>query len=316
MSVVGYLLPVDASLMELGKIRPKGRLFVLQVLPYLRNFSGECLAGVVLRKSLHLPFPLSSCLFSKQPDAMTVTTKTIPVLKPGESQYLDGPKGRHFELWFAIKVFFQFIKGFRALHFVGPCVTVFGSARFKEGHPYYEKAREVGRAIAQIGFTTMTGGGPGIMEAANRGAFESNGKSVGCNVVLPFEQQPNPYMQKCVTIRYFFVRKVLLLKYSYAFVIMPGGWGTMDEMFETLTLVQTRVMHNFPVVLLGSDYYRPLMEYLESMVEQKTINAEDLQLVLLTDDVEEAMQHILKYVAQYYKVKARRKPSTWLLERV
>lgn len=239
-----------------------------------------------------------------------------PILKSGESQYLEGPKSRHYELRFAINVLFQFLKGFRALHFVGPCITVFGSARFKEGHPYYEKAREVGRAVAELGFTTMTGGGPGIMEAANRGAFETGGRSVGCNIVLPFEQRPNPYMHKWVNIKYFFVRKVLLLKYSYAFVILPGGWGTMDEMFETLTLVQTKVMHHFPVVLIGTDYFKQLMDYLQFMLQQKTISSEDLQLVMLTDDVGEAMQHIQKYVAQHYEIKQRSKPTSWLFERI
>jgi uncharacterized protein (TIGR00730 family) len=219
-------------------------------------------------------------------------------------------------LGFVIKVLFQFLKGFRALHFVGPCITVFGSARFKEGHRYYEQAREAGRAIAESGFTTMTGGGPGIMEAANRGAFEAGGRSVGCNIVLPFEQKPNTYMHKCVAIRYFFVRKVLLLKYSYAFIILPGGWGTMDELFETLTLVQTKVMHNFPVVLIGTEYFSPLMDYLHFMERQGTISPEDLKLVLLTDEVPEAMYHVQKYVEKNYRVSKRNKPISWLLEKV
>lgn len=203
----------------------------------------------------------------------------------------------------------------RNLHFVGPCITVFGSARFKEGSPYYEKAREVGRAIAEMGFTTMTGGGPGIMEAANRGAFEAGGRSVGCNIKLPFEQSPNPYMQTSITIRYFFIRKVLLLKYSYAFVVLPGGWGTMDEMFETLTLVQTGVIHNFPVVLMGKDYYQPLMDYLHFMAEQKTISESDLQYIKLTDDIEEAMAHIRAYILDNYQVKKRNRPAWWLFEK-
>lgn len=246
----------------------------------------------------------------------STSAPSLPVLKEGEMHYLEGPKSRHHELWFAINVLFQFIKGFRALHFVGPCITVFGSARFKDGHEYFEKAEEVGKAIAAMGFTTMTGGGPGIMEAANKGAFEAGGKSVGCNIVLPFEQKPNPYMQKWVNIRYFFVRKVLLLKYSYAFVILPGGWGTMDEMFETLTLVQTKVMHNFPVVLIGKSYYQPLMDYLHFMEKQKTISPEDLKLVLLTDDVEEAMAHVHKYIQGHYKITKKDRPSWWLFEKV
>lgn len=247
------------------------------------------------------------------PESAKPTPPPIPILKKGETQYLEGPKERHRELGFAIKVFFQFIKGFRALHFVGPCITVFGSARFKEGHEHYEKARAVGRAVAEMGFTTMTGGGPGIMEAANRGAFEAGGMSVGCNIVLPFEQHPNPYVHKTVDIRYFFVRKTLLLKYSYAFIILPGGWGTMDEMFETLTLVQTKVMHNFPVVLIGVSYYKPLLDYLGSMVPQGTISPEDLKLVMLTDDIPQGMAHIRKYIESNYKVMARRRRAFWWL---
>lgn len=242
--------------------------------------------------------------------------RPIRILNPSEVQYLEGPKSRRFELWFAIKVFWEFIKGFRALHFVGPCITVFGSARFHEGHPYYEKAREMGRAIANLGFTTMTGGGPGIMEAANRGAKEAGGKSVGCNIILPFEQLPNPYLDTWVNIRYFFVRKVLLLKYSYAFIVMPGGWGTMDELFETLTLVQTRVIQQFPVVLIGKDYYSTLMEYLHFMVEQQTISADDLKLVRLTDSVDEAIEHIKRYITSNYRVKRKPKTWWWFMEKV
>ncbi|MEY3367511.1 MAG: hypothetical protein RI973_666 [Bacteroidota bacterium] len=242
--------------------------------------------------------------------------KTLPQLKPGEIHYLEGPKSRHTELSFALRVVWQFIKGFRALHFVGPCITVFGSARYREGHPYYEKAREVGAAIAKLGFTTMTGGGPGIMEAANRGAMETGGKSIGVNIVLPFEQYPNPYLHKYVNIRYFFIRKVLLLKYSYSFVILPGGWGTMDEMFETLTLVQTKIIHNFPVVLIGVEYYKPLMDYLVFMTHQKTISPDDLKLVKLTDDLEEAVEHIQAYIEKHYVVKKKQRPLWWFFERV
>ncbi len=237
------------------------------------------------------------------------------IFQPDSHYFLEGPHSRSYELGFAFRVFFQFIKGLRALHFVGPCVTVFGSARFKEGHVYYEKAREVGRALAEIGFTTMTGGGPGVMEGANRGAYEAGGKSVGCNIQLPFEQKPNPYMHKWVTIRYFFVRKVLLLKYSYAFVILPGGWGTMDEMFETLTLIQTGVIHNFPVLLMGTDYYQPLWNYLQGMVEKGTISEKDLQYIHFSDDVEAGMEHIRSYIADNYKIRKKMRPISWLLER-
>ena len=158
------------------------------------------------------------------------------LIPPKSHVYLDGPKSRGFELSFAFRVFWQFIRGFRKLHFIGPCITVFGSARFKEDHIYYKAAVEFGKRIADMGFTTLTGGGPGVMEAANRGAFENGGQSIGCNIQLPFEQKPNPYVHKSVTFEHFFVRKVLLTKYSYAFIILPGGFGTMDELFEILTL--------------------------------------------------------------------------------
>src|SRR5215471_5155273 len=165
-----------------------------------------------------------------------------------ERKFLEGPRTRIKELAFTMEVVGEFIRGFRALHFVGPCVTVFGSARFNENHPYYKMAREMGAGIASMGFTVMTGGGPGIMEAANRGAHEAGGYSVGCNILLPGEQKANPYLDKWITLDHFFVRKVLLLKYSYAFVVMPGGFGTMDELFETLTLIQTGKMYSFPVI--------------------------------------------------------------------
>ena len=225
--------------------------------------------------------------------------------------YLEGPKSRTSELAFTFKVLFQFIKGFRKLHFVGPCVTVFGSARFTSEHKYYKLAEEIGAAIVKTGFTVMTGGGPGIMEGANKGAYEAGGTSVGCNIRLPHEQKPNPYMHEWVTLDYFFVRKFMLLKYSYAFVVLPGGWGTMDEMFETLTLVQTGMIHHFPVVLMGKDYYTPLMEYLDFMLKEGTISPDDLNYVTLTDDPDEAILHMEKYILQYYK--KRKRKGFWIL---
>ncbi len=236
------------------------------------------------------------------------------IITPKEHVYLDGPKSRGFELGFAFRVFRQFIYGFRHLHFMGPCITVFGSARFREDHLYYESAREFGKRISEMGFVTITGGGPGIMEAANRGAFENGGISVGCNIQLPFEQKPNQYLTEEITFEHFFVRKVLLTKYSYAFIIMPGGFGTMDEFFETLTLVQTRTITQFPIVLFGKEYYKDLREMLEHMSEKGTISKEDLSLVLLTDDIDEAMQHIRTYISKNYKIRPRKK-SLWLLEK-
>jgi uncharacterized protein (TIGR00730 family) len=228
--------------------------------------------------------------------------------------YLEGPKSRGYELLFAWRVFKQFIKGFRTLHFAGPCITVFGSARFTEEHPYYRQAREFGQRIAALGMTTLTGGGPGIMEAANRGAYENNGQSVGCNIVLPFEQKENPYLHYSVTFEHFFVRKVLLVKYSYAFIIMPGGFGTMDELFETLTLVQTNTISQFPIILFGKSFYQPLMNTIDKMLEEKTISATDLELLLFTDSVDEAMAHIQKYIRSNYQVKARKR-KWWLFEK-
>lgn len=237
-----------------------------------------------------------------------------PIIPPKQAVYLDGPKSRGYELGFAFRVFWQFIKGFRALHFAGPGITVFGSARFKEDNPYYAKARDFGKRIAEMGFTTITGGGPGIMEAANRGAFEIGGQSVGCNIQLPFEQKPNPYLNKSITFEHFFVRKVLLVKYSYAFIILPGGFGTMDEFFEILTLVQTKTVTNFPIVLFGKEYYKPLMEALEEMATIGTISKEDMSLVMYTDDEEEAMTHIHSYLKQNYKIKPRKR-FWWLFEK-
>ena len=149
------------------------------------------------------------------------------------------------------------------------------------------------------------------MEAANKGAFEAGGISVGCNIRLPQEQKPNPYMHEWITLDYFFVRKFMLLKYSYAFVVLPGGWGTMDEMFETLTLVQTGMIHHFPVVLMGTDYYTPLMQYLDFMLKEGTISAKDLTYVTLTDDPEMAIHHLEKYIKGYYTIRKRK--GFWFL---
>ncbi len=245
-----------------------------------------------------------------------VKSKQRPLIDPQENNWLDGPRERHFELFFALRVFWEFIRGMRGLHFVGPCITVFGSARFKEGHRYYEQTREVsGKLATDLGLTIMTGGGPGVMEAANRGAKEAGGRSVGCNIVLPHEQAENPYLDKFVTLRYFFVRKVLLVKYSYAFLIMPGGFGTMDEFFETLTLVQTKKIHHFPIVVMGMDYYRPLQDYIKFMVSEGTISPEDLDLLLFTDDPDEAVEHIRRHLSDHFVPVKKRKPLWWLLER-
>ncbi len=232
-----------------------------------------------------------------------------PIPKYGDRYFLEGPKSRSSELWMLLRILREFIRGFRVLHFAGPCVTVFGSARFKEDHPYYQLAREVGAALVQQGFTVMTGGGPGVMEAANRGAKEAGGTSIGCNIILPFEQSPNPYLDQMLEFRYFFVRKVMLIKYSYAFVVLPGGVGTMDELFEALTLIQTKKIRDFPVVLMGKAYYAPMLEFMDKMLAEKTIGPADLNLFLVTDSIDEAMAHIERHAVEKFGLLRRKAPS-------
>lgn len=233
-----------------------------------------------------------------------------------EIKFLAGPQSRWKELKFAVEVFLEFIKGFRALHFSGPCVTIFGSARFKDGHPYYEKTEELAGRIAQLGFTIMTGGGPGIMEAANKGAKDVGGKSVGCNIVLPHEQQPNPYLDKWVNIKFFFVRKTLLIKYSYAFVVMPGGFGTLDEYFEALTLIQTKMIGQFPIVIFDKEFHQQLLLYIEVLKQKGTISAEDSNYYLVTDSVDEAVAYIQQNSIVKFKLQPAGpyKPFSWLFE--
>ncbi len=215
-----------------------------------------------------------------------------------ERGLLVGPGRRLAELRRAFRFSVEFIRGFRALHFVGPCVTIFGSARFGEGHPYYGLARETARQIGRAGFTIMTGGGPGIMEAANRGARDVGAYSVGCNIELPFEQKPNPYVDRFIEFRHFFVRKLMLVKYSYAFIAMPGGFGTLDEMFEVATLIQTHKIETFPCVLMGLDYWAPLRAFIErAMVDAGTISREDASRLLFTDDPAEAVRWISERTA-------------------
>ncbi|HWA99274.1 MAG TPA: TIGR00730 family Rossman fold protein [Pirellulales bacterium] len=220
----------------------------------------------------------STTQWGKRPD--------IPEIK----QFLQGPQSRGFELRRAINIFFEIMHGFRRLHFVGPCVTVFGSARFTAEHANYVLARDVGQRLARAGFTVMTGGGPGIMEAANRGAKEVGGYSVGCNIELPHEQQPNAYLDRWVTFRHFFVRKLMLVKYSYAFIAMPGGFGTLDEIFETVTLIQTQKIEDFPLVLMGQEYWQPLLDFIRGrLIEAKTIDPIDAARIRVTDSPEEAV---------------------------
>jgi len=227
---------------------------------------------------------------------------------------LSGPHRRLLELRQIFKIAWEFLMGVRALHFVGPCITVFGSARFDENHDYYKLARKIGAEIARMGFTVMTGGGPGIMEAANRGAKDVGGRSVGCNIRLPFEQAHNPWLDRWVTMDYFFVRKVLLMKYSYGFVIMPGGFGTLDEMFEALTLIQTKKVKNFPVVVMGMEYWSEMRALVDQMLKVSTISPEDIDLICWTDSVEEAISHLQdRAVKQFGLVNDRAPESSVLL---
>jgi uncharacterized protein (TIGR00730 family) len=235
-----------------------------------------------------------------------------------EIQFLEGRQSRRREFYFTVKVMWEFIKGFRTLHFVGPCITIFGSARLKEGTPEYQQTCEIAGKIAKLGFTIMTGGGPGIMEAANRGAKEVGGRSVGVNIELPFEQNPNPYMDRSVDIRYFFVRKVLLLKYSYGFVIMPGGFGTLDEFFETITLIQTKKISQFPIVVMDKEYHQELMRYVDKMIERGTVSPSDKDLFYYTDSVDDAVAYLHENTVDDFQLtreKKRWKPFGWLFEK-
>ncbi len=247
----------------------------------------------------------------------------VPAESPGrqeqELQYLEGPQGRGFELRHFFRVMSEYLRALRALHFLGPCVTVFGSARIGEGHPSYDQAREVGAALSRAGFTVMTGGGPGLMEAANRGAKDAGGRSIGCNIMLPHEQLPNPYLDRVVTFRYFFIRKVMLVKYSYGFIAMPGGFGTLDEIFETATLIQTAKIRGFPVVLVGREFWAPFIAFLQStLMQARTIDAADVDLLTVTDSVEEAVSRIReaavgKFGLHYHRDRPKRR--WWLFEK-
>jgi hypothetical protein len=232
--------------------------------------------------------------------------------------FLQGPRSRFDEFVTLLRVIRDFLRGFRVLHFVGPCVTVFGSARVTAESPNYKLARQMGAALAQLGFTVMTGGGPGIMEAANRGAKDVGGRAVGCSIELPLEQKPNPFLDRCVTMHYFFVRKTLLIKYSYAFVVMPGGAGTLDELFEALTLIQTGKIKNFPIVIMGTSYWKELIDFINKMAEFGMISRADINLIYATDSVEEAIAHIRSKAIEPFGLKRTsriRRHLPWLGER-
>ena len=236
-------------------------------------------------------------------------------LASSESLFVREPLTRLKNLIFTFKVQYHFIKAFRKMHFIGPCVTIFGSARFGSETTHYKNAEKIGAEMAKLGFTVMTGGGPGIMEAANKGAFEAGGYSVGCNIVLPIEQNPNPYLNKWIYIPYFFVRKVILVKYSYAFVVMPGGMGTLDELFEALTLIQTKMISGFPVVIFDKEYHKELCNHIAIMAKNETISPEDMNLLFVTDSITDLVSHIETYsIKKFGLIKQNHSPLWWLGE--
>ncbi len=233
----------------------------------------------------------------------------------GDRSSLGGPRLRRKELRTIFRVSAEMLRGFRALHFVGPCVTVFGSARVSEDEPVYALTRQIGAALSRRGFTVITGGGPGLMEAANRGAREVGGASVGCTIRLEHEQQTNPYVDISVDFDYFFVRKMMLMKYSYGFVVMPGGFGTADELFEALTLIQTGKLHDFPVVLIGTEFWSPLLSQMFEMLQDKLISPGDLNLLLVTDDPDTAVGHIHDRTVVPFALASRLRPIRAIRER-
>ncbi|SEL95256.1 hypothetical protein SAMN04489760_101135 [Syntrophus gentianae] len=201
------------------------------------------------------------------------------------------------ESWRIFRIMAEFVESIEELSTLGNAVSIFGSARVKPGDSCYQQAEYLSRRLAEKGFSVITGGGPGVMEAANKGAAEGGGKSVGMNIRLPFEQKPNPYANVSIDYKYFFIRKVMFVKYAVAYVIFPGGYGTLDELFEALTLIQTRRIKSFPVVLLGSAYWKGLMEWLsDTMLKENKILPEDLDLIRITDDPDDAVRYIQRFI--------------------
>ncbi len=228
-----------------------------------------------------------------------------------EKRFLAGPRDRAKDLESAIRYFLEFLRGFETLGAIDrPCVTIFGSARLGQGTPYYDMAYALGRRLAEEGLAVMTGGGPGIMEAANRGAKEGGGLSIGCNIQLPFEQQPNPYLDIFVEFDHFFIRKVMLVKYSSAFVVLPGGYGTLDEAFETVTLMQTDKIEDFPLISMGTEFWGPMAAFMrDTLVTRGTIGKQDVHLWAPTDSVDEAVTTILQAIERQRVSSERRLPD-------
>lgn len=220
--------------------------------------------------------------------------RLLAAIDDADRRFLRGPCPHGEDLESAIRIFLEFLRGYETLTFSGPCVTVFGSARFGEDHRYYKMARALGRRLAENGFVVMTGGGPGVMEAANRGAKEAGGLSVGSATRLPHEESVNPYLDQVAIFDHFFVRKVMLVKYSSAFVLLPGGYGTLDEFFEAVTLMQTDTIERFPIVALGLDFWQDMRALIENtLLGHETISAADTRLITYVDTVEEAVACVL-----------------------
>jgi hypothetical protein len=212
-------------------------------------------------------------------DPITGPSGLLGKVEGAEKLLLSGRRSREHDLTSAVTFFLEFLRGFESFDFDRPCVTVFGSARFPEGHPHYELARDVGRTLAAAGYAVMTGGGPGIMEAANRGAREGGAPSIGCNIRLPREQKPNPYLDRFIEFEHFFIRKVMLVKYSCAFIVMPGGFGTLDEAFEVITLIQTGKLERFPIITMGGAFWEAMRDFVRrTLIEEGTIDTADLAL--------------------------------------
>lgn len=226
-------------------------------------------------------------------DPLAPNNSMVQLVQGAEEAFLTGRRKKQEDVESAVGIFLEFLRGFELFDIEGPCVTVFGSARVESGEPFYERAEALGSALAKEGYTVMTGGGPGLMEAVNRGARNAGGRSLGCNITLPTEQKPNPYLDQFVEFEHFFVRKVMLVKYSSAFVVLPGGFGTLDEAFEIATLIQTGKLKKFRVVAIGSEFWAPVREFLQGVsIPLGLIDEGDLDTVKLTDDVQEAVEWI------------------------
>ncbi len=219
-----------------------------------------------------------------------------------EKEYKNWNEIKTNDSWAVFKIMGEFVEGYEKLAKIGPCVSIFGSARTAHDDPYYSLAERIAKRITDLGFGVITGGGPGIMEAANKGAHDNGGTSVGLNIELPFEQQSNPFIDKqnSIDFDYFFVRKVMFVKYAQGFVVMPGGFGTLDELFEAITLIQTKKVDKFPIILVGRNYWQGLYDWIKNtLANQGSISPEDLQLIELVDTEDEVVQILTNFYDQF-----------------